>query len=183
MRKGLLLAFMLFIMVAFSGCKPILSEKIIEDINENSNLEIKLLATADAFDSSSFDIIPGGMGVEGYYDKKYGDVEVDEESLYQCYVQYDVTSYPDVVFGDERVTGIFITDPEIYIYDYSVGDNSQEFSDLLKEKGFEEYYNNGHLIKFSKKKVEIRCGVNAETQEINSIYIGVDVTNISGAIF
>ena len=132
MRKGLFLAFMLFIMVAFSGCKPILSEKIIEDINENSNLEIKLLATADAFDFSTFDIIPGGMGVEGYYDKKYGDVEVDEESLYQCYVQYDVTSYPDVVFGDARVTGVFITDPEIYIYDYSVGDNSQEFSELLK---------------------------------------------------
>ncbi len=182
MKKGLLFAALLMTVACFSSCRPIYSETIVEDINNHSNFAINLLTPVEEADFDGFGIIPG-FGVTGYYDKKYGDIDADYDAVYACYVQYDVTCYPDVAFGDEYVTGIFVTDPDINLYGYSVGDSSEEFSDFLDEKGFDEYYNNGHFIKFSKEKVEIRCGVNNETQEINSIYVGIDVTNMFGVIF
>ena len=182
MKKGLLFAILLMTVACFSSCRSIYSEKIVEDINNHSNFAINLLTPAEEADFDGFGIIPG-FGVTGYYDKKYGDIDADYDAVYACYVQYDITCYPDVAFGDEYVTGIFVTDPDINVYGYSVGDNSEEFSDFLDEKGFDEYYNNGHFIKFSKEKVEIRCGVNNETQEISSIYVGIDVTNMFGVIF
>ena len=182
MRKGLFFVPFLIAVASFSSCKPILSEKIVEDINENSNFEIALLTPVVEVDFSSFGVIPG-HGITGYYDKKYGDEEVNYDDLHACYVQYDVTSYPDVVLGEKYVTGIFITDPDIYVYDYSVGDNSEEFFDFLEDKGFDKYYNTNRMVKFSKHKVEIRCGVDFEAQTINSIYVGVDLTNRLGVIF
>ena len=182
MKKGIVIMAVLMGLLSFSSCKPILSEKIVEDVNENSNFEIALLTPVVEIDFSSFGVIPG-HGITGYYDKKYGDEEVDYDELHACYVQYDVTSYPDVVLGEKYVTGIFITDPDIYVYDYSVGDNSEEFFDFLEDKGFDKYYNTNRMVKFSKHKVEIRCGVDFEAQTINSLYVGVDLTNRLGVIF
>ena len=182
MKKGLLFAALLMTVACFSSCRPLLSEKIVEDINNHSNFEVDLLTPAQEADFDGFGIIPG-FGVTGYYDKKYGDIDADYDAVYACYVQYDVTCYPDVSFGDEYVTGIFVTDPDINLYGYSVGDSSEEFSEFLEEKGFDEHENNGHLMKFSKGKVEIRCGINNETQEIRSLYVGIDLTNRLGVIF
>ena len=182
MKKTLIFVPLLMATTFFSGCRPILSEYIVEDINNNYNFEIKLLTPAEEADFEEFGIIPG-FGITGYYDKKYGDIDADYDAVHACYVQYDVTSYPDVAFGDKYVTGIWITDPAINLYGYSVGDNIEEFSDFLENKGFDEYYNNGHFMKFSKGKVEIRCGVINETQEINSLYVGMQLTNRCGVIF
>ena len=182
MKKGLLLAPLLMAIACFSSCRPILSEKIVEDINTNSNFEVNLLTPVEEANFEGFNIVPG-FGVEGYYDKKYGDIDADYDAVYACYVQYDVTSYPDVAFGEKYVTGIFVTDPDINVYGYSIGDDCEEFFDFLEGKGFDEYYNNGHLMKFSKGKVEIRCGVNNETQELDSIYVGMDLTNMLGVVF
>ena len=162
--------------VSFSGCRSIRSEKIVEDINNHSNFEIDLLTPAKEADFDGFGIIPG-FGVTGYYDKKYGDIDADYDAVYACYVQYDVKAYPNAAHGDYCVTGIHIKDPDIHVYGYSVGDNGEEFSDFLEGKGFNEYYNNGHLMKFSKGKVDIRCGINNETQEIDSIYVGIEKRN------
>ena len=182
MRKGLLLSFLLISLIVFSGCKPIWTEKIVADINKNSNLEIELLTPAEDMGVSDFGIMPG-FGITGYYDKKYGDEEIDPDSLYKCYVRYDVTSYPDVLLGEQCVTGIYITDPSIFIYGYSVGDSSKDFSNYLKDKGFKEYYTSNRLVKFSKGKVELRCGINYEAQAIDSLYVGVTLTNSCGVIF
>lgn len=181
-KKLLTIGLAVLSFISFSSCRSIRAEKIVEDINNHSNFEIKLLTPVEDAGFTDFDVIPG-HGVTGYYDKKYGDIEVNYDEVYECYVQYDVTSYPDVALGEKYVTGIFITDPEINIYGYSVGDSSTEFSDFLEEKGFDEYYNNGHLMKFSKDKVEIRCGINNETHEINSLYVGIDLSNHLGVIF
>lgn len=182
MKKGIVIMAVLMGLLSFSSCKPILSEKIVEDINNHSNFEIDLLTPAKEADFDGFGIIPG-FGVTGYYDKKYGDIDADYVAVYACYVQYDVTCYPDVAFGEKYVTGIFVTDPDIHVYGYSIGDNSEEFSEFLEEKGFDAYYDNGHLMKFSKGKVEIRYGINNETQEIRSLYVGIDLTNRLGVIF
>ena len=162
--------------VSFSGCRSIRSEKIVEDINNHSNFEIDLLTPGKEAGFEEFGMLHG-FGVTGYYDKKYGDIEVDSEALFACWVKYDVKAYPNAAHGDYCVTGIHIKDPDIHVYGYSVGDSREEFSDFLEEKGFDEYYNNGHLMKFSKGKVEIRCGINNETQEIDSIYVGIEKRN------
>ena len=182
MRKRLLFVPLLMTVACFSSCRPVLSEKTVEDINNNSNFEIDLLTKVEEGDFEGFGVIPG-HGVTGYYDKKYWDMDADYDAVYACYVRYDVTAYPDVALGEPYVTGIFITDPEIHLYGYTVGGSSEEFSDILGDKGFEEYYNNGHLMKFSKGKVEIRCGINHETQEINSLYVGMDLSNMLGVMF
>ena len=182
MRKGIAIISLFAMMVSFSGCKPILSEKIVEDINENSNFEVNLLTPAEEVPFEGFGIIPG-FGQEGYYDKKYGDYDVDYEALVACYVVYTVTSYPDIALGEKYVTEIYITDPEINIYGYSVGDNSEEFSDFLEEKGFREEENNGHFSRCSKGKVKINYGINIETQEIQDIRVRIDTTNLLGVVF
>ena len=182
MKKGLIFVPLLIVVASFSGCRSIRSEKIVEDINNHSNFEIDLLTPAKEADFEEFGMLHG-FGVTGYYDKKYGDIEVDSEALFACWVKYDVKAYPNAAHGDYCVTGIHIKDPDIHVYGYSVGDSREEFSDFLEEKGFDEYYNNGHLMKFSKGKVEIRCGINNETQEIRSLYVGIDLTNRLGVIF
>ena len=176
MKKGIVIMAVLMGLLSFSSCKPILSEKIVEDINNHSNFEVDLLTPAEEADFDGFGIIPG-FGVTGYYDKKYGDIDADYDAVYACWVKYDVKAYPNAAHGDYCVTGIHIKDPDIHVYGYSVGDSREEFSDFLEEKGFDEYYNNGHLMKFSKGKVEIRCGINNETQEIDSIYVGIEKRN------
>ena len=181
-KKLLTIGLAVLACVSFSGCRPIRSEMFVEDINRNSNFEINLLTPADEADFSDFNTVPG-MGITGYYDKKYGDADVDYDAYYACHVQYDVTSYPDVAFGEQCVTGIRITDPDIHIYGYSVGDSCTEFFDFLEDKGFDEYYNSGRLMKFSKGRVEIRCGFEPETQTIRSLYVGMDLTHRLGVIF
>jgi hypothetical protein len=181
MKKGLIFVPLLIVVASFSGCRSIRSEKIVEDINANSNFEIDLLTPAKEADFDGFVIIPG-HGITGYYNKKYGDIMEDYDAVYACYVQYDVTSYPDVVLGEQYVTGIFVTDPDIHVYGYSVGDSREEFSDFLEEKGFDEFYNSGHLMKFSKGRVEIRFGFNNETQEIHSLYVGM-MTTVGGIVY
>lgn len=182
MKKGLIFVPLLIVVASFSGCRPIRSEMFVEDINRNSNFEINLLTPADEADFSDFNTVPG-MGVTGYYNKKYGDMDVDYDAGYACYVQYDVTCYPDVAFGEKYVTGIRITDPDIHVYGYSVGDSYTEFLNFLEDKGYDEYYNSGRLMKFSKGRVEIRCGFEPETQTIRSLYVGMDLTNRLGVIF
>ena len=179
MKKGLIFVPLLIVVASFSSCKPILSEKIVEDINENSNFEIALLTPADEVDFSDFNTVPG-MGITGYYNKKYDQYLVSGEL--ERYVQYDITTYPRIMFGEQYVTGIEIKDPDVHMYGYSVGDNSQDLADFLESKGFDEFYNSGHLMKFSKGRVEIRFGFNNETQEIHSLYVGM-MTTVGGIVY
>ena len=179
MRKGLLILPLLLSALAFSGCKPIFSERTVEDINENSNFEIALLTPADEVDFSDFNTVPG-MGITGYYNKKYDEYLV--EGIRERYVQYDVTTYPTIVVGKQYVTGIEIMDPDVHMYGYSIGDNSQDLADFLEDKGFDEFYNSGHLMKFSKGRVEIRFGFNNETKEIHSLYVGM-MTTVGGIVY
>lgn len=175
-----LTAFMLFLCV---GCS-INTKSIVKEINNNTNLEIKLLTKVDEdlFDEN-YEII-GGFGITGYFDKKYGENYLENsEAIDACSVIYHVTSYPDVLLGKPHVTGIEITDPAITFYGYSVGDNMEGVEAFFTKKGYDKFYDNGHLLKFNKGKVQIRIGVNNEEQTICSIYVGVDTTNCTGVVF
>lgn len=166
-----------------AGCS-LRTNAIVKDINNNTNLEIKLLTRVeDGLFDENYDIIPG-FGIKGYFDKKYGENYMENSDVIDsCVVIYHVTSYPDAFFGKSHITGIEITDPAITLYGYSVGDSIEGVADFFKEKGYEETYNNGHLFKFNKGKVQIRIGVNFEEQTIRSLYAGVDTTNCTGVVF
>ena len=125
MKKIVLCLMLLVSALGFSSCRPIRSEMFVEDINRNSNFEINLLTPAVEADFSDFNTVPG-MGVTGYYNKKYGDMDVDYDAVYACYVQYDVTCYPDVAFGEQCVTGIRITDPDLQNHMFRALGLSQE---------------------------------------------------------
>ena len=178
MKIRLLFISLLICLVGFSGCKTIWTQKTVDDINENSNFEIALLTPAEEANFEGFTVLPG-FGITGYIDSKYGEFENEANP----HVQYDVTSYPDVLMGESHVTGIRITDPAIHIYGYSVGDNGMEFASFLEEKGFDEFSASLTYMKFKKGKVWIHFGLDNETQTINSLYVGVDSTNHCGVIF
>ncbi len=166
---------------AFSGCS-LGTQKKVDDLNANSDFAVGLLTPIEEADFDDYSIIPG-FGVTGYYDKKYGDWEVDMEAVSACYVRYNVTSYPDYMSGEQYVTGIFVTDPEISVYGYSVGDDSEAYKAFLQEKGFKLYEDDLRVKRFEKGKVKLRFGVNPETQSIRSIDVEVDVTNHCGVVF
>jgi hypothetical protein len=178
--KLALVSLMVIMLFSFSGCKSLWTQKTVDDINENSNFEIALLTPAGEADFDGFTVLPG-FGITGYIDPRYGEFE--NEELANPHVQYDVTSYPDVLMGESHITGIRITDPAIHIYGYSVGDNGAEFASFLTEKGFDEFSSSLTYMKFRQGKVQIRFGLDNETQAINSLYVGVDSTNHCGVIF
>ena len=166
-----------------AGCS-LRTKAIVNDINENSNLEIGLLTKADdcLFDEN-YDIIPG-FGITGYFNKKYGENYMENSDIIDaCSVIYHVTSYPDALYGKLYVTGIEITDPTIEIYGFSVGESVADFENFLLDKGFKNFHKADRMLKFKKGKIELRCGVNYEEQTIRSLYIGVNTTNIFGIVF
>ena len=165
------------------GCS-LQTDAIVKDINQNTNLEIKLLVKAeDSLFDENYESI-GGFGITGYFDKKYGENYAENSDAIDAYsVIYHVTSYPDVLLGKACVTGIEITDPAITLYGYSVGDSVDGVADFFIDKGYEKTYDNSHLFKFNKGKIQIRIGVNNEEQTIRSLYVGVDTTNCTGVIF
>lgn len=165
------------------GCS-LQTDAIVKDINQNTNLEIKLLVKAeDSLFDENYEII-GGFGITGYFDKKYGENYTENsDAIDACSVIYHVTSYPDALFGKPHVTGIEITDPAITLYGYSVGDSVDGVADFFIDKGYEKTYDDSHLFKFNKGKIQIRIGVNYEEQTIRSIYVGVDTTNCTGVVF
>ena len=165
------------------GCS-LRTKAIVNDINENSNLEIGLLTKADdgLFDEN-YDTIPG-FGITGYFDKKYGENYMENSDVIDaCSVIYHVTSYPDALYGKLHVTGIEITDPAIEIYDFSIGDSVAEIEAFLQDNGYKKFDDANRLKKFKKGNVQIRIGINYEEQTMQSIYIGVDSTNFTGVIF
>jgi len=176
----LLTACVLFFCV---GCS-INTKAIVKDINENTNLEIGLLTRVeDGLFDEKYDTIPG-FGITGYFDKKYGDnYQENSDAIDACSVIYHVTSYPDVILGKECVTGIAVTDPLIQVYGFSVGDSVAEMETFLLDNGYKNFDDANRLKKFKKGKVQIRIGINYEEQKIRSIYVGVDSTNITCAIF
>ncbi len=165
----------------FSGCS-FGTQKKVDDLNANSDFVVGLLTPIEEADFSDYGIIPG-FGVTGYYDKKYGDWDADIDAVSACYVQYDVTSYPDYMSKKKYVTGITVTDPQVSVYGYCVGDNANEYKAFLIDKGFKLDEEWDRIKRFENGKLLLRFSLEPETQQITSISVEVDVTNCCGVIF
>lgn len=158
-----------------SGCiGRALSKNFARDIQKNSNFEFGILQ--EITEESVFEdyyVVPG-FGITGYVDKKYGE-NYDKQEI-STYVQYSVSSWPDVLSKKKYITGIDCHDEKYTLYGLKIGDAYEEWQRGLKEKGFKEkdgrfYYNC------------IRINVNHRNGLVFSFSIFADSTNFSGVQF
>ena len=112
-------------------------------LNKHVDFPVKLLKKPD-FNSADY-IMLKGHGVRGYYDKKYATSEDGENErdatrrLRQgAIVYYSVTSYPDAMFGSEKITRIECSDPAYKLFGCAAGDDMQTFSQALQKEGFKK---------------------------------------------
>ena len=155
-------------------------QQTVKDINDNSTFAIKLLTHVDDIDFTAYEEVPG-LGVTGYYDKKYQTQ--DGTPVEECYVLYSVTMYPDHGIGHKCVTSIYVTDPDVVVYGYSVGDSAAEVQTYLQEEGFSLEEDGDTVKRFQKAHVTIRVGVDTETSTVDSIGVETDITNYFGVTF
>jgi hypothetical protein len=186
MKLKIMAAFLLIVSVfCMSGCS-IGTKRLVNDINANATWELNLLTPEEEmhFSDSGYGIVPG-FGITGYYDKKYGEGNMETGELPSTYVLYSVTSYPDAMSKKKCITRIDVQDPNIDIFGFSIGDSSQAFGELLREKGFQPYKDyNEDMDRFKKGKVIIYFGIDHEMQTIsNGITVMVDTTNYFGIVF
>ena len=112
-------------------------------LNKHVDFPVKLLKKPD-FNSADY-IMLKGFGVRAYYDKKYATSEDGENErdttrrLRQgAIVYYSVTSYPDAMFGSEKITRIECSDPAYKLFGCAAGDDMQTFSQALQKEGFKK---------------------------------------------
>lgn len=166
--------------VYLSGC-AVKTAETVRIVNESSTFAIDLLTSTKEIDFSDYQDVPG-FGVTGYYDKKYQTQ--DGTPVEECYVLYSVTAYPDYsISTGEYVTAIEVTDPEIEVCGYSVGDSAQVFQAHLEETGFTLYDSTERIKRFENGNVLLRFSVEPETQTVQNICVEVKVSNYLGVIF
>lgn len=186
MKLKIMAAFLLIVSVfSMSGCS-IGTKRLVNDINANATWELNLLTPEEEmhFSDSGYGIVPG-FGITGYYDKKYGEGNMETGELPSTYVLYSVTSYPDAMSKKKCITRIEVHDPDVEIYGFSIGDSSQAFGELLREKGFQPYNDyDARMDRFKKGRIIIYYGVDHDTQTIfNDMTVAVETTNHCGIVF
>ena len=169
--------------LCLSSC-VVTTAQTVRAINDTSTFEIELLTCEKEIDFTDYQEVPGfGVTgyVTGYYDKKYETN--DGTPVEECYVLYSVTPYPDCMSRNEYVTAICVSDPEVCVFGYSVGDNADDFQAHLQTEGFELYESNDRIRRFEKGKVMLYFGVNPETQTVREICVKLEITNVFGIIY
>ncbi len=159
----------------FSGCiGKSITLSFARNMQKNTNFEFCILTeiTADISFEDYF-IVPG-FGVTGYVNKKYGEDYSSKEDI--NYVQYSVSSWPDVLSKKQYITGIHCYDENYNIYGLKIGDSAQKWEQTLTQKGFKlkdgRYYYS-----------HIRINVNQREGVVFSFSIYADSTNISCVVF
>ena len=118
----------------------------------------------------------GMFGGDQYYGSEYipeiteGNMQIDPE---YCVI-YTVTAYPDYMFNNRFVTGIYITDPKIEIYGLTINSSKVDIIKTLKKKGFIIKEGNGVIAKRGKFTINFYD---------NSISIRAEKSNIMGIQF
>ena len=144
----------------------------------NTNLEFWIAENVDQVDFSKFHEKYGMFGGNEYYGTGY--VPTRDEHGQQVdpkhYVLYTVTSYPDYADKEQHITHIYITDPNVEFYGISLNSSFDEFTELIRQQGFEITESNDIAVKAEMGSVWV-------TFTAQWIRIGVEVTNEHGTIF
>ena len=146
---------------------------VVRDINQNSNLPVDILARGRDVDWSSYEIEPG-FGVTLFY-----DTEPDGSEL-----RFDVSMWPDAIFGKQRVDYVVCSKDTISVYGISVGDALSQAEKTLRKHGFIQTRNSDeYRLECRKFGVIISCFPDAKAGFIQSISIRVMGTNIFGIVY
>ncbi|MFA7422632.1 MAG: hypothetical protein WCZ00_02735 [Acholeplasmataceae bacterium] len=164
------------------GCTRQINEKLINSITENSNFKYALLTEVTEDIKSEFTILDG-FGVYMLVDPSINPDEYDVLGFMEDNqtTYYHVTAYPDHIDGGEFITRIDTSDPNIYIYDLSVGDiySKQELNDYMETIDFYPHEENESI--YINEGVKIRVYKTIDT--ITQLTVEVEVTNKEGIIF
>ncbi len=177
MKKILIVLLFIFLL---TGCAKQRTENIVEDLNESSNFEYGLLIEVTSDIKTHFNISPG-FGVYTLFDSSI-EIDIQQESILSYIDEYetttyDVTAYPDYSDGGEYITMIWTTDPDVHIYDLSVGDSytEEELSEYMLSLGFTRTNDSENIFMYNKERLNISIFV--ESNIITKMYVRVDITN------
>ena len=144
--------------------------------NPHTNLEFWVVQRVKKGDFKDCSPKYGMFGGDQYYGSEYipeiteGNMQIDPE---YCVI-YTVTAYPDYMFNNRYVTGIYITDPKIEIYGLTINSSKEDIIKTLKKKGFIVKEGNGVNAKRGKFTINFYN---------NSISIHAEITNVMGIQF
>ena len=144
--------------------------------NPHTNLEFWVVQRVKKGDFKDCSPKYGMFGGDQYYGSEYipeiteGNMQIDPE---YCVI-YTVTAYPDYMFNNRYVTGIYITDPKIEIYGLTINSSKEDIIKTLKKKGFIIKEGNGVNAKRGKFTINFYN---------NSISIRAEISNIMGIQF
>ncbi len=144
--------------------------------NPHTNLEFWVVERVKKGDFKDCSPKYGMFGGDQYYGSEYipeiteGNMQIDPE---YCVI-YTVTAYPDYMFNNRYVTGIYITDPKIEIYGLTINSSKEDIIKTLKKKGFIIKEGNGVNAKRGKFTINFYN---------NSISIRAEISNIMGIQF
>ena len=144
--------------------------------NPHTNLEFWVVERVKKGDFKDCSPKYGMFGGDQYYGSEYipeiteGNMQIDPE---YCVI-YTVTAYPDYMFNNRYVTGIYITDPKIEIYGLTINSSKEDIIKTLKKKGFIVKEGNGVTAKRGKFTINFYD---------NSISIRAEKTNVMGIQF
>ena len=141
-------------------------------------LEFEIEQNVDDVDLSGYQEKYGMFGGRQYYGTGY--VPAEDESGQQvdpehC-VLYTVTSYPDYADKEQHVTYIYITDPAVEVYGFSLDSSFEKFEACMRELGFEISESNEKSRVAEKDNLWIRFSH-------EEIRICAEVENKTGIVF
>ena len=145
--------------------------------NPHTNLEFWVVERVKKGDFKDCSPKYGMFGGDQYYGSEYipeiteGNMQIDPE---YCVI-YTVTAYPDYMFNNRYVTGIYITDPEIEIYGLTVESSNEEIIKTLKRKGF--------IVKIDGDRIVAKRGKFIFNFYSNAISIRAEVLNVMHIVF
>ena len=172
--KKLLFSLFLIPALLFCGCTDKRAEKIADEINKDTTLELKFLENISGKDLSFLVPDYGWFGADGYYNSGY-----EEGDIY--YVQYVITAYPDYADGGSVVTQIVCTDPNITFFgSYTVND-SEQLIEYLSNDGYTiDNNDSGTLVRAKKGRITISF---FEGDGYNEVMFMYEVGNRKGIVF
>ena len=172
----IILSFVLF------GCTTQRTESIIKDISQNSNFKYQMLTEVTEEITSEFSVMEG-FGMRILVDSSL-DPSIDDISEYMDNnptTYYHVTAYPDYMNGGSYITRIETSDPEIFLYDLSVGDeyNRDEINEYMKSLGFKP----DDTIASAYVNQRVKINIYLVNDVITKLIVQVIVTNKTRMIF
>ena len=111
---------------------------------EDTNLEFWLLESPY---NKNWTVLPDSFWMDDYLGKSYlaqgYDPIINENGKLsapkQCVI-YHTGNYPLIDIGVKRITSIYITDPQIYVFGLTINSTRKEIDEVMTKNGFEVRY-------------------------------------------